>query len=390
MPLRVGLVVPHIFMQRDVLPKVIFSPGTLALELADGLSTLDVEVTLFTPGEVDSSVKNVTADLSLFEEELAGRGDGYLDLLKKHPLTFVTLARQVQSELVAKAYRMANNDLLDIVHIYTNEEEIAMPFAALCKKPVVFTHHDPFSFLIRYKTSMPKYKQLNWVSISHAQRADMPPDTNWVGNVYHGHSDAALTPVPTPSSDYFAYFGRIIKPKGVHLAIQAVKLYNKTAEMPLKLKIAGKHYGESEKNSYWENQVMPEIGEYVEYVGFIEKSEDKREFLGNAAALLVPSLFAEPFGMVTIEALACGTPVIALNSGALSEVIDSGRTGYVIDKSISADGTLNETATVQALAARLTQVQLIDRTECRNTYEKYFTAREMCQGYLEIYSNLTH
>lgn len=388
MPLRVGLVVPHIFMQREVLPKVIFSPGTLALELADGLSSLDAEVTLFTPGTVVTKAQDITADLTLFEKELSARGDSYLDLLKKHPLTFVTLARQVQSELIAKAYKMANDDLLDIVHIYTNEEETALPFASLCSKPVVFTHHDPFNFLIRYKSIMPKYKHLNWVSISYAQRADMPVDTNWVGNVYHGHSDTVLRPVHNPSADYFAYFGRIIEPKGVHLAIKALKLYNASAKHPMKLKIAGKHYGDAEKNSYWETSVKTELGENIEYVGFIDSPEDKRYFLGNAAALVVPSIFSEPFGMVSIEALACGTPVVALNSGALSEVIDSGLTGFIVDKVVDTDGKLNESATAQAIADWLPQALRIDRAECRGSYEQYFTAEIMCRQYLTLYQKL--
>src|ERR1700689_3926615 len=119
--LRVGLVVPHVFMHRDILPHVIFSPGQLALDLAKGLEQLGVDVILFSPGPVNVAGKNITADLSYFKQELALRGDTYLDLLKKHPFTFITLARQVQSELIAKAYAMANTGGLDIIHIYTNE-----------------------------------------------------------------------------------------------------------------------------------------------------------------------------------------------------------------------------------------------------------------------------
>src|SRR5688572_18329802 len=139
--MRIGLVVPHIFMHRDILPHVIFSPGKLALDLAEGLEALGAEVTLFSPGPANTRLRNVTADLSLFEKELAGRGYGYIELLKKHPQTFISLARQVQSEVIAQAFKMANDGDLDIVHIYTNEEDIALPFVQFCKKPVVLTHH---------------------------------------------------------------------------------------------------------------------------------------------------------------------------------------------------------------------------------------------------------
>jgi hypothetical protein len=135
--MRIGLVVPHIFMQDSIMPHVIFSPGKLAIDLAENLQKLQQEVTLFTPGPVSTSVNNQIADLSLFQKELDVRGDNYMDLLKKHPFTFVTLARQVQGEIIARAYEMANKGELDIVHVYMNEEDIALYFADLCTKPVV-------------------------------------------------------------------------------------------------------------------------------------------------------------------------------------------------------------------------------------------------------------
>ncbi len=389
--LRVALVVPHIFMHRDILPSVIFSPGQLALALASGLDEQGVDVTLYTPGPVNTDVPNTTADLSLFERELAGRGeqgDTYMDLLRKHPFTFITLARQVQSELVAKAYAAASADQHDVVHIYTNEEEIAMPFVRLCNKPVVFTHHDPFNFLVKYKNNFPKYKRLNWISLSYAQRTGMPDDTNWVANIYHGLDDPQLEPVDQPSRDYIAYLGRIIEPKGVHLAIAAVKRYNETADKPIKLKIAGKHYAEESKDTYWRERIEPELSDNIEYVGFIESSVQKRDFLGNARALLVPSLFDEPFGMVTLEAFACGTPVIALDSGALPEVVEHGKTGYVIKKSRNSDGKVNDKKVTSDIAKALSQIDSIDSQACYRTYSDKFTIEAMVSRHVSLYEGL--
>lgn len=388
--LRVGIVVPHIFMHRDILPGVIFSPAQLAVSLVDGLQRSGIAVTLFSPGPVDTTATNRTADLSLFEQELAGRGDSYLDLLKKHPFTFITLARQVQSELLAAAYAAANADELDIVHIYTNEEDTALPFAALCNKPVVFTHHDPFNFLVKYKSLFPKYPQLNWISMSHAQRQNMPANTNWVGNVYHGISDPAFKPVSKPTGDYLAYLGRIIEPKGAHLAIAAVHAYNQAhPEAPLTLKLAGKHYAGHKKDAYWQTRIEPLIdGQTIEYVGFIDTPTAKRDFLGNAQALLVPSLFAEPFGLVSIEALACGTPVVGFDSGAIPEVIDEGTTGLVVPKHYASDGSIDETKTAQALAEAIEHSVHLDRTACRQAYEARFTSERMCAEHLAIYQRL--
>lgn len=390
-PLRVGIVVPHVFMQDAVLPHVIFSPGELALSLCEGLQDLGADVTLFSPGKVTTNVRNVNADMSYFEQELAGRGDTYVDLLKKHPVTFISLARQVQAELIAKAFAMANNDELDMVHIYTNEEDIALPFVRFCRKPVVLTHHDPFTFLVKYKNVFPKYKHLNWLSISLAQRADMPPDTNWVGNIYHGLAEDRFKPNYNPTGDYVAYLGRIIEPKGVHLAIAAVKERNKTADKPLKLKIAGKHYSGT-KDKYWQ-QIAPQIdGHEIEYVGFLSTDTEKQAFLGNACATIIPSIFAEPFGMVAIESLACATPVIALDSGALPEIVNKS-VGLVIKKQYisSPDGkqTLDEQPIVANLAKALQNLPAISRNSCRQTFESSFTLTRMCEEHLDLYCMLS-
>jgi glycosyltransferase involved in cell wall biosynthesis len=376
-------------MHRGILPAVIFSPAKLALTLAAGLQNLGVEITVFSPGPIDVPGKNITADLSLFEQELAGRGDSYLDLLKKHPFTFVTLARQVQSELIAHAFAMANAGELDVVHIYTNEEDIALPFAQLCQRPIVFTHHDPFNFLVKYKNVFPKYAHLNWISMSYAQRRGMPANTNWVGNIYHGLSEPVLHQVKSPANDYVAYLGRIIEPKGVHIAIAAILEYNRrNPSTPLRLKIAGKHYAGHAKDSYWQEQIEPQIdGQTIEYVGFVNTPEDKREFLGNARALIVPSLFDEPFGMVSIEALACGTSVIGLDSGAIPEVITDGVTGFVVSK-IRTDDTIDSEQTAAALADAIQKTHTIDRDVCRSDYEQRFTAERMCADHLAVYDSL--
>jgi glycosyltransferase involved in cell wall biosynthesis len=375
--MKIALVVPHMFMHRDILPQVIFSPAALAIQLSEGLAAQGAEVTLFSPGPVDVSVPNRTADLSLFEQELAGRGYGYTELLKKHPATFIALARQVQAELIANAFACANNGEFDIVHIYTNEEDIALPFAQLCTKPVVFTHHDPFNFLIKYKSVFPKYAGLHWISMSLAQRAGMPKDTNWLANIYHGLEPSALAPNYAPQGNYVAYLGRIIEPKGVHLAIAAVKEYNRAAARPLKLKIAGKHYSGS-KDTYWQEQILPQLGDDIEYVGFIKGDAAKQAFLGDAHALLVPSTFDEPFGMVVIESLACGTPVIGLDSGAIPEIIRNGVTGILAPKDEA----------VQGIAAAIPKALALNRRACRQDFESRFTIQRMCSEHLAAYRQL--
>lgn len=380
--LRVAFVVPHLFIHRDILPKVIFSPGELAVELIEGMTKQGVDVTLFAPGPVATTVPTITADLSYFEAELAKRGDTYIDLLKKHPATFVGLARQVQSEILAKAFAMANNDEFDIVHVYTNEEDLALPFSRLCTKPVVFTHHDPFNFLIKYKNNFPKYTDLNWISLSYAQRQTMPSSTNWVANIYHGLDKDVFKPIKTPSNTYIAFLGRIVQPKGLHIAIQAVKAYNKTAKVPLKLKIAGKHYADVSNDDYWQTVIEPELNDDIEYVGFIKDARQRSEFLGNATALVVPSLFDEPFGMVLIESLASGTPVIGLNSGAIPEIITS-KNGILVAKQESDNDTAAQ------LATTFDSIKKISRQDSRDDFIARFSIERMCSEHIETYQKVT-
>lgn len=388
--MKIGIVVPHIFMHRDILPHVIFSPATLALNLAAGIKSLGHEVALFTPGPVDTPCRNFTADLSYFEQELAGRDDTYTDLLKKHPLTFITLARQVQSELIAKAYAMANHNELDVVHIYTNEEELGLVFASLCTKPVVFTHHDPFNFFIKYKNLMPKYADKPWISMSYAQRKGMPSSTNWHANIYHGLPTNELQPLKNPTNDYIAYIGRIIEPKGLHLAIDAIKQHNKSTGEKLVLRIAGKHYTGHSKDAYWQDIIAPQIdGETIIYEGFIKDTQQKQQFLGNATAVIVPSIFEEPFGMVLIEALACGTPVIGLDSGAIPEILTENVTGFVVNKHYTPNGQLDEQATVERLAITIPKISKINREMCRQAFLQNFTVERMCAEHLTAYEKIT-
>jgi glycosyltransferase involved in cell wall biosynthesis len=239
----------------------------------------------------------------------------------------------------------------------------------LARGPVVFTHHDPFNFLAKYRSAFPKYKHLNWISMSMAQRRGMPADTNWVGNVYHGLDPASFAPVERPAGDYVLYLGRIIEPKGVHLAIEAARLAG------LKLVIAGKHYAGA-KDRYWRDRIEPELNGMVEYFGFVGNEVRKRELLANATALVVPSTFEEPFGMVMIEALACGTPVVGRPVGAIPEVVRDGVTGFVTG------------FVTKDLAGALKRVAEIDRTDCRRDFEERFTLDRMVSEHVGIYKRI--
>lgn len=380
--MKIALVVPHVFMQDIYLRQSIFAPGFLAKDLAEELSSLGHNVTLFSPGKVSlaKEVKNITANITLINKELRRNKLKLADLISSKPLTYITLARQLQSELIAKAYKMANDNLFDIVHIYITEEDLGYTFSELCSKPVIFTHHEPFNFLTRYKTSFGKYANRNWVSISYSQRKTAPKNFNWIANIYNGISSLPKDFSLQKRKHYFAYFGRIIANKGVHLAVKAVLEFNKNRKNKIPLVIAGKYY----KDRYWEKKIKPNIdGKLIKYRGFINNEVKKAKFLSGAHALIVPSIWEEPFGMVIIEALRSKTPIIGLNSGAIKEIL-SPECSIVVDYK-PADP---EIKTVKALSKALKNVFSIKTEKCLSHFKSNFTIEKMALKYEKTYLKL--
>src|SRR5262245_53537817 len=203
------------------------------------------------------------------------------------------------------------------------------------------------------------------VSISNHQRGPLPR-ARWAGTVYHGLPADLLRPVAA-SGDYLAVLGRISPEKGVDRAIEIAE----RAGQPLK--IAAKV--DPVDQQYFDEVIRPLLSKpHVEYIGEINE-DGKQDFLGHAKALLFPIDWPEPFGLVMIEALACGTPVIAFRRGSVPEVIDHGETGFVVD-------------TVDEAVAALDHLEGLARGRCRQVFERRFTAKRMAKDYVAIYREL--
>ncbi len=177
-----------------------------------------------------------------------------------------------------------------------------------------------------------------------------------------------LTPQPV-SQEYFAFLGRISPEKGVDKAIRI------TGEAGVKLKIAAKI--DVADQAYWDNEIGPLVARspHVEYVGEINDRQ-KPDFLSGAHALMFPIDWPEPFGLVMIEAMACGTPVVAFNRGSVPEVIDHGLTGFIVP---------DEAAAVAAIG----NLDKLDRRGVRAQFERRFTSRRMAEDYVSVYEELS-
>jgi glycosyltransferase involved in cell wall biosynthesis len=205
------------------------------------------------------------------------------------------------------------------------------------------------------------------ISISNAQRRPVP-QANWLGTIHHGLPKNLLMPQPVNKPGYLAVLGRIAPEKGVDHAIRIA------TRCDIPLKIAAKI--DRADQDYYDEIIRPLIthNPLVEYIGEIGDPE-KSDFLSGAIGLLVPIDWPEPFGLVMIEAMACGTPVIAYNRGSVAEIVEDGLTGFVVE---------DETSAVAAVD-RLT---CLSRSAIRRQFEARFTARRMALDYLAVYRSL--
>jgi glycosyltransferase involved in cell wall biosynthesis len=257
----------------------------------------------------------------------------------------------------------AEADRFDIVHFHC--DYVHFPLARRMPCPTVTTLHgrlNPADDAGLFED----FADLPMVSISDAQRGPVPW-ANWRATVYHG-LPRDLHTLRDGSGGYLAFLGRLSPEKGID---KAVEIARRTG---LRLKVAARIYGEEHR--YFEESVKPlfQASPWVEFMGEVGGAA-KDEFLGNARALLFPIEWPEPFGLVMIEAMACGTPVIAFRRGSVPEVMIDGVTGFVVDDAEEA---------IEAVG----KIGSINRRTCRRVFEERFDAVRMARDYTEVYRRL--
>jgi glycosyltransferase involved in cell wall biosynthesis len=247
----------------------------------------------------------------------------------------------------------------DVIHFHT--DYLHFPVARYVPVPHVTTLHGRLD-LPDLIPVYDRFRDIPVISISNAQRKPLPW-ANWAGTIYHGLPPDLFRFQPNPGT-YLAFLGRISPEKRADRAIEIAK----RAGMPLK--IAAKV--DRVDKRYFKRVVEPLLdASHVEWVGEISDRE-KDDFLGNAYALLFPIDWPEPFGLVMIEAIACGAPVIAYDGGAVPEVIKDGQTGFIAKN-------------LEDAADAVHRVSEISRTHCRKIFEKRFTVTRMARDYVRIY-----
>nr|WP_294507367.1 glycosyltransferase family 4 protein [uncultured Rhodopila sp.] len=254
-------------------------------------------------------------------------------------------------------------DEFDVMHFHMDY----LPFSLFSRQqtPFLTTLHGRLD-LPELKPMFTAFPEVPLVSISDNQRRPMP-DANYVATVYHGLPAGLLTPVDGIKPRYLAFLGRIAPEKGPDAAIRIARACG------IPLKIAAKV--DMADRSYFETVIRPMLADGgVEMVGEISDAR-KPGFLSGAIALLMPIAWPEPFGLVMIEAMACGTPVIAFNRGSVPEIIDDGVTGIIVE---------NESAAIAAVS----RLGRLSRKRVRAGFAARFTATRMAQDYLAVYRKI--
>lgn len=341
--MRIAQVAP---LTEAVPPKLYGGTERVVHWLTEELVSLGHDVTLFASGDSQTSAKlDATWPKAL-------RLDGS-----------VRDANALHMVMLERVRRKCDDEEFDFLHFHLDY----YPFSLFSRQPTPFltTLHGRLD-LPEHQPVFNTFSSIPVISISNAQRRPVP-QAKWIRTIHHGIPEQLLTPQPvTPS--YLAVLGRIAPEKGVDTAIRIA------IRCGIPLKIAAKV--DRADQDYYDEIIGPMIDHpLVEYIGEIADHE-KSAFLGGALGLLLPINLPEPFGLVMIEAMACGTPVIAYNRGSVPEIIDERVTGFVVEDEISA-------------VAAVGLLPQIDRGAVRKRFDERFTARRMALDYLATYHELT-
>lgn len=339
--MRIAQIAP---LTEAIPPKLYGGTERVVSWLTEELVELGHDVTLFASGDSQTSAKLVP----MWPQALR------LDDTVRDPMALhISMLEQVRRR----------TDEFDVLHFHLDY----FPFSIFSRQPTPFitTMHGRLD-LPEHQTVFNSFAAIPVISISDAQRKPVP-QARWLRTVYHGLPARLLQPSAT-KPDYLAVLGRISPEKAVDRAIRIA------VRSKLPLKIAAKV--DRVDRDYFERDIRPLLDlPGIEYIGEIGDS-DKSDFLSGALALLMPIDWPEPFGLVMIEAMACGTPVVAYQSGSVPEVVEHGLTGFIVENEIEAADVING------------PLRQLSRERIRERFDERFTARRMANEYLSVYRGL--
>ncbi|HYG83294.1 MAG TPA: glycosyltransferase family 4 protein [Verrucomicrobiae bacterium] len=331
---------------------MVYAPIDLAVAISEQLTKRGHEVTYFGPNGTHLRAEVETRNL----RPLAHNYEEFAGLLKNIDALSHHVPGMWDAYLVREMFERARQGEFDLLHFH--HPESALPYVHLYPDvPVIYTLHDPINPLFREVLEMYQTPSQYFVSISENQRIPAP-DLPYVATVYNG-IDTDVFELTEEKDDYLLFAGRINQQKGVKEAIQVAQ------QTDHRLLILGPIYADQQE--YFDQHVKPHLNEKILYLGFVERETAVRYFQ-KAKAFLMPIQWEEPFGLTMAEAMACGTPVIAMRRGSVPEVVADKKTGYIVDS-------------VTEMAEAVAKVKRIKPENCRKHVEERFSTDKMVDGY---------
>jgi len=334
---------------------MIYAPVDLAIDIAKGLGAKGHDVTVFGPIGTEVHAPNVRVE-TLNLRPLVTNQEQFNDMLDNTEQLAHYVPALWDAYMIDDIYRRAALGEFDLVHIHHPETALATS-RLFPDVPTAFTLHDPVYPWYRELFELYAEPNHHYISISDNQRRDAP-DLPYAATVYNG-TNVELFSFSEEHEDYLLFAGRITPQKGVKEAIQVAKETNH------RLLIIGPVAHGSE--GYFEQYIKPELNERILYLGRVDQNQ-LPTYYQKAKALLTPVQWEEPFGLTTVEAMACGAPVISLNRGAAPEIIADGRTGYIVNS-------------IAEMIEAVGKVERIRRRDCRDHVQRHFATERMVDSY---------
>lgn len=338
--LRIAQIAP---IAERVPPKKYGGTERVIYDLTEELVSRGHEVTLFATGDSKTSARLV----SVYPQAL--RETKMRDIYGAHPFTMLNLGIAYDRQ-----------DEFDIIH--DHNPHFSLPVATLARTPVVMTMHGPFT--VENRLLFQSLRKVPIVTISNAQSYAVPR-LNHAGTIHHGLNMEHF-PFSATHDGYLLSVGRISREKGTHEAILAAIALNMDLVIAAKL--------DTIDTGYFREYVEPYLSEKIRWIGEVDEDERNR-LMSRARCLVHPVYFREPFGLVMIEAMACGTPVIAFNRGSPGEIIRHGESGFVVED-------------LEAMIDAIMHVETLSREDCRRYALTNFSAARMADDYEALYREI--
>jgi glycosyltransferase involved in cell wall biosynthesis len=340
---------------------VIYAPYDIAAAVSVGLAKRGHDVFFYAP--TGSRLKGVNVVTCPIPPLFSPTKTGILFEPEVRELEREKIENLWDQFIIGRMYKDAKAGKLDVLHVHPVDRALPLALDNL-QIPVAYTLHDPI-YPWRLKIFKMFYSpNQNYVAISKSQKAS-GKGLNFADVIYNG-IDLKEFPFSENHKDHLLFVGRIKPSKGVAEAVQVAK---RTGHKLLIIGIFGRY-----DRPYFLREVKPYLNRQIQFLGYVPHSE-LYKYYGQAKAVLMPIKWSEPFGLVSVEAMACGTPVIAFNKGSIPEIIKDGKTGFIVDN-------------VAEMARTLKKIGQIDRKECREQVEKRFSLEQMITGYENLFLKL--